>query len=106
RRGRGGGGVSAELRIGTGGELTAWQTLRRGMRVSPQFGAGIGRTLLLALAATTGRVVVPIAVQQTIDRGLRGPAGPDLVLVRWMVALAAVAVLVTAAAAYAMNVRL
>jgi putative ABC transport system ATP-binding protein len=51
-------------------------------------------------------VVVPIAVQQVIDRGLAGPGGPDLDLVRNVVLLCAVVVLLTVVAVYRMNVRL
>ena len=51
-------------------------------------------------------MVVPIVVQRTVDDGLRATGGPDLALVRRSVALAAVAVLITAGAAYLMNVRL
>jgi putative ABC transport system ATP-binding protein len=49
---------------------------------------------------------VPVAVQRTVDQGLNGPTGPDVGYVRTSVGLAAIAVLATAAAAYAMNVRL
>jgi putative ABC transport system ATP-binding protein len=84
----------------------ALATLLHGLRLAPEFREGIGVTLLLALVATGGRVVVPVAVQQTIDHGLTGPGGPDLGLVRTAVVLAALAVLVTAVAAYLMNVRL
>jgi len=92
--------------IGTGAAPSAVETLRRGFRLSPEFLVGLRVTLLLALVATAGRVVVPIAVQQTVDRGLQAPGGPDVALVRWAVLLAAVVVLITAAAAYRMNVRL
>jgi putative ABC transport system ATP-binding protein len=74
--------------------------------MTPEFREGIGVTLLLALVATGGRIVVPIAVQQTIDHGLNKPGSPDLGLVRLACGLAAVAVLVTAFANYLMNVRL
>jgi ATP-binding cassette, subfamily B, bacterial len=84
----------------------ALRTLRRGLRMVPEFTQGLPVTLLLALVATAGRVVVPLAVQQTIDRGLLSAGGPDLGLVRWMVALSAGAVLVTALSAYRLNVRL
>ena len=47
----------------------------------PEFRRGLSVTLLLALIATAGRVVVPIAVQQTLDRGLLDDGGPDLGLV-------------------------
>ncbi len=86
-------------------ELGSFATLARGLRLAPEFRAGLAVTLLLALVSTAGRVVVPIAVQQTIDKGLSGPQ-PDLPLVRWACGLAALAVAATAAANYAMNVRL
>ncbi|MFD0687089.1 ABC transporter ATP-binding protein [Actinomadura fibrosa] len=84
----------------------AMSTLRRGLRLSPEFRAGLAGTLALALASTAGRVVVPVAVQQTIDKGLGGPDGPDIPFIRTAVLLCAVAVLLTALCAYAMNVRL
>nr|WP_246324847.1 ABC transporter ATP-binding protein [Petropleomorpha daqingensis] len=80
--------------------------MRRGLRMMPEFRRGLPVTFLLALIATAGRVVVPIAVQQTIDKGLSGPGGPDLELVRTLVLVCAVVVLVTAVAVYRMNVRL
>ena len=88
-----------------GPERGAVATLLHGLRLAPEFREGLPATLLLALAATAGRVVVPIAVQQTIDKGLSGPA-PDVALVRRAVLLAALAVIVTAVANYRMNVRL
>jgi putative ABC transport system ATP-binding protein len=81
-------------------------TLRRGLRLVPEFRRGLGVTVLLALTATTGRVVVPLAVQQTLDHGLLRPGGADVALIQRMVALSAVAVLVTAVAAYLMNYRM
>jgi putative ABC transport system ATP-binding protein len=85
---------------------TAWATIRRGLALSPEIRDGLALTLVLALLATAGRVVVPIAVQQTIDRGLLAPGGADLDFVRWMCLVAGVAVLVTAGAAVLMNVRI
>ncbi|MDP9240233.1 MAG: ABC transporter ATP-binding protein/permease [Actinomycetota bacterium] len=93
--------------VATGHEpASTWQTLVRGLQLTPELRAGIGGTLLLALVATAGRVVVPVAVQQTIDRGLRAGAGPRVGVVASLIGLAAVVVVITAAAAYAMNVRL
>jgi ATP-binding cassette, subfamily B, bacterial len=86
--------------------LSAWRTLRRGLSISPEFRAGLPVTLLLAAVATGGRVLVPVAVQQTVDGGLLGPGGPDPGRVRDAVVLAGVAVLITAGAAYLLNVRL
>ena len=41
---------------------SALATLRRGMRMMPEFRRGFPVTFLLALIATAGRVVVPITV--------------------------------------------
>jgi ATP-binding cassette, subfamily B, bacterial len=87
-------------------EEGAFATLRRGLRMMPEFRRGLPATFALALVATAGRVVVPIAVQQVIDRGLAGPGGPDLDLVRNVVLACAVVVLLTVVAVYRMNVRL
>jgi len=84
----------------------AFATLRRGLRMMPEFRRGLPVTFVLALLATAGRVVVPIAVQQVIDRGLAAPGGPDMGLVTRLVLLCAVVVLITAVAVYRMNVRL
>ncbi|GAA1895214.1 ABC transporter ATP-binding protein [Actinomadura bangladeshensis] len=90
----------------TAGGEGALSTLRRGLRLSPEFTAGLTVTLLLALVSTAGRVVVPIAVQQTIDKGLGRPGGADIAFIRTAVLLCAAAVVVTAVCAYLMNVRL
>ena len=90
----------------TAREESALSTLRRGFKLSPEFRAGLAGTLALALVATAGRVVVPVAVQQTMDRGLTARGGPDLGFIRIMVLACAGAVLLTALSAYAMNVRL
>lgn len=92
--------------IGATKELNGLRVLRRGLRVSPEFLRGIWLTLLLAVFSTAGRVVVPIAVQRTIDDGLTGPHGPDLHLVRISVIASAVGLLVTSVAGYLVNVRM
>jgi len=83
----------------------AFATLRRGLRMMPEFRRGLPVTFALALVATAGRVVVPIAVQQVIDRGLAG-GSPDPSLVTRLVLLCALVVLLTAFAVFRMNVRL
>ncbi|MCW2535572.1 MAG: putative ABC-type multidrug transport system, ATPase and permease component, partial [Modestobacter sp.] len=87
-------------------EEGALATLRRGLRMMPEFRQGLPATFALALIATAGRVVVPIAVQQTLDRGLGAAGGPDIPLIRELIAISAVVVLVTGVAVYRMNVRL
>lgn len=84
----------------------AWATLRRGLALSPEFREGLPVTLLLALVATVGRVVVPVTVQRTVDNGLLGADGPDVGQVRVAVTVAALATVLTAVAAYYLNVRL
>ncbi|MBL8928769.1 MAG: ABC transporter ATP-binding protein [Kineosporiaceae bacterium] len=95
---------------GVGGSRTtstsAWATVRRGLRFTPEITRGLGTTLAIALLATAGRVVVPIAVQQTLDRGIRGPGGPRPGLVAVIAGLALVGVLISAAASYQANVRI
>jgi putative ABC transport system ATP-binding protein len=98
--------VSTASTVGDGRSGGSWRTIRRGLALSPEIREGLGVTLGLALLATGGRVIVPIAVQQTIDRGLTADAGVDLEFVRWMCLVALGAVIVTAWSAFAMNVRL
>jgi ABC-type multidrug transport system fused ATPase/permease subunit len=80
--------------------------LRRGLALSPELFTGLAGTLGLALVATAGRVAVPVAIQQGIDRGIRAPGGPDLGIVSTIVAITAGVLLVTMLSAYVMNVRL
>ncbi len=91
--------------VQAGAERGSLATLMHGLRLAPEFRVGLPVTLLLALLSTAGRIVVPLAVQQTIDHGLTGPT-PDVGLVRTACALAGLAVLVTALANFRMNVRL
>ena len=93
-------------RMDTGEELRALETIRRGVHHSPELKEGIGGTLVLAVLASAGQVVVPIAVQQTLDRGIGDPAGPDVRFTVLMGLVAGVAILVTSWAAYAMTKRL
>ena len=51
---------------GAGRRDGALATMKRGLRLVPELRQGLGLTLLLALIATGGRVVVPLAVQQTL----------------------------------------
>lgn len=97
---------AALTKVGSGTDASAWQTIKHGLGASPEFREGLGATLSLALIATVGRVVVPVAVQQVIDNGVQAPGGPDLGLVRWATLAAAGAVLLTASCSYLMMRRL
>jgi putative ABC transport system ATP-binding protein len=46
------------------------ETLSRGVRTVPSLRQGIGFTLVLAMIGASGRVVVPVVIQQAIDHGL------------------------------------
>ena len=80
-------------------------TIRRGLSLSPELRRGLMGTIAIAVVATTGRVVVPIAIQQIIDSGLED-GGVDLTFVARMTAIALVAVLITAGATGWMHLRL
>ncbi|KRB75936.1 multidrug ABC transporter ATP-binding protein [Nocardioides sp. Root190] len=92
--------------LSSGEDIGAWETIRRGVRHSPELVEGIGWTLTLAVLASVGQVIVPIAVQQTIDKGLRGPGGPDVTFTTWLALAAGAAIVVTSWASYAMTARL
>ncbi len=81
-------------------------TLRRGVALSPELVDGFGVTVLLSVVSTIGRIVVPIAVQQTTDRGLLAPDGAKPGLVVAMVVLAGLGVGLTAVTSYITNVRI
>jgi len=86
-------------------ERSGLATVRHGLSLTPEFRKGLAGTLALAVVATAGKIIVPIAVQQTIDTGLGGGA-PDVAYIRTAVLLCAAAVALTALCAYLMNVRL
>jgi putative ABC transport system ATP-binding protein len=52
--------------------------LGRAFREAPTLRRGVGLTLFLAVLGTAGQLVVPIAVQQIVDREVLAPEGPDL----------------------------
>ncbi|WTY54276.1 ABC transporter ATP-binding protein/permease [Micromonospora sp. NBC_01412] len=83
---------------------STWQTLRRGLALSPELRAGLAGTLALALVYMVGRVAVPVAVQQGIDKGIVG--GLDLAVVWTVVAVAVAVLVVTTTCGYLMMRRL
>jgi putative ABC transport system ATP-binding protein len=90
--------VSGSERLGT------ISVLRRGWRTSPELRAGALGTVGLALLAAGGRVVVPILVQQMLDRGLHNGVGTAVFW--WLTALGVAAIVFTAFAAAATRRRL
>jgi ATP-binding cassette subfamily B protein len=98
--------ASSQSTISGSSGLSTRDTLRRGLELSPEFRVGLALTVLLALLATGGRVLIPFVVQQTTDNGILAPGGPDVVFVWTAIALAAAAVAVTSTAQFLVNVRL
>ncbi len=83
-----------------------WQTLRRGLALSPEMYQGLAVTLVLAVGMTAGRAAVPVAIQRAIDHGLRAPGGPDLSVVAGISAITAAVLLVSIFCGYLMLRRL
>ncbi|HEU5036029.1 MAG TPA: ABC transporter ATP-binding protein [Nocardioides sp.] len=99
-------GTPTGTSMDSGEEIGAIATIRRGVHFSPELKDGIGWTLVLAVIASLGQVIVPIAVQKTIDHGLNGPNGPDVAFTVEMGIAAAAALVVTSWASYRMTSRL
>lgn len=102
--------MSAPASSRLGGETTADEgairTIRRGLALTPELLQGLWFTLLLAVIATAGKVVVPIAVQTILDRGIIAPDTPDIGFVASAAGLAALVLLATASCNVLMNRRL
>ncbi|MFJ4109269.1 ABC transporter ATP-binding protein [Oerskovia enterophila] len=86
--------------------LGVFATLRKGVQMSPEILVGIWGTLLLAVVAALGRIVVPITVQQTVDSGIMAPGGPDTSRVALLVGAAALVLVVAGLCSALVNVRL
>ncbi|MFM8858096.1 MAG: ABC transporter ATP-binding protein [Actinomycetota bacterium] len=57
-----------------GAESSALRTVRDGLRAAPALRQGLGLTVFFALVGATGRVAIPVLVQQTIDSGINSDA--------------------------------
>ncbi|WP_114854265.1 ABC transporter ATP-binding protein [Brachybacterium sp. YJGR34] len=98
--------TSSSLGTETTTDEGALGTIRRGLALTPELLRGLWITLLLAVVATAGKVVVPIAVQSILDRGIIAPESPDVAFVAGAAGLAALVLLVTAGCNVLMNRRL
>ncbi|MFM7763909.1 MAG: hypothetical protein ACKO73_13240, partial [Acidimicrobiaceae bacterium] len=77
------------------GRFDTARTLNRGFSVAPALAKGIGLTFLFALIGSLARVVVPVLLQQTIDKGLQ-PGNIRLGFILQMCAFAALSVVIAA----------
>lgn len=92
--------------MGSGPTRGVLATLRRGVQVSPQLLDGIVWTVVLAVLAAGGRVLVPLTVQQTVDKGVLAPGGPDVGRVALLVTVAAAGLVAAGVCSAVVNVRL
>ncbi len=83
-----------------------FNTVRRGLRLSPEVFDGLWLTLTLAMLATIGRVVIPVTIQQVMDRGIIEQPTPDLGFVAKAVAAAFGLIAFTTLCQILMNRRL
>ena len=98
--------ASSAAELKTVPSRTAWQTIRHGISLTPDVTTGLAFTVVLAVLASAGRLVVPLSVQVFIDRGLGSGGGVNTSVVLWCCGLALAVLVATTVAAYAMNVRL
>ena len=78
--------------------IGALAVMTRGIKVSPELRAGLAITVVMALTAAVGRLIVPILVQLVLDNGVLSDDGYDGAYV-WTVSLASLAVVLLVAAA-------
>jgi len=86
--------------IATAGSLAV---LRAGLKNTPPLMRGFTFTVLMALGAAGGRLVVPVLIEQVLDRGISGPQGyrPRFVLIACLLALGLIlAIILLSRAAY------
>ena len=58
-----------------GDDVRALVVLRRGVAISPELRRGFVITVAMALCMAIGRLVIPVLIQQILDRGVRGDEG-------------------------------
>jgi ATP-binding cassette, subfamily B, bacterial len=97
---------SSRLGVEARTEESALRTVLRGLALTPNALQGLWITILLAVVATAGKVVVPIAVQAILDRGIIAPETPDVAFVAGAAGLAAAVLLATSVCNVVMNRRL
>jgi ATP-binding cassette subfamily B protein len=88
------------------GRFGAAHTINRGLQEAPVLRQGLGLTWGLAAVGATGRVVVPILLQQAIDKGIVRDGGVRVGFVAVLSAIAAVALVIAAVAQRTAVVRL
>jgi ATP-binding cassette subfamily B protein len=88
------------------GRFSAVRTIGRGLEEAPVLRQGLGITWALAVVGAGGRVVVPILLQQAIDRGIVREGGVRVNLVAMLAFVAAGALIISGIAQRQAIVRL
>ena len=88
------------------GRFSAVHTINRGLQEAPVLRQGLAITWMLAAVGAMGRVVVPILLQQAIDKGIVGQDGVDVGLVAALAGVGAVAIVIAGIAQRQAVVRL
>lgn len=81
------------------GRFDTARTLNRGFSIAPALSRGIGLTFLFALIGSLARVVVPILIQQTIDKGLQ----PGRIRMDFIIRMSIYSVIAVVVAAFALR---
>lgn len=89
-----------------GREIGALTVLRRGVKLSPELKVGFWVTLGMALFMAIGRLVIPILIQLTLDRGVSGEDGYRPGFVYIACAIAVFVIVVVAVLGHATYLRL
>jgi ATP-binding cassette subfamily B protein len=71
--------------------IKALEVLRTGVRRTPELKKGFAASLSFAMVIALGKLVVPIAIQQILDKGI-SDSGPDWPFVVWTCVAASVAI--------------
>ena len=71
--------------------IKAMAVLRDGVRATPELKKGFAASLAFAMVIALGKLVVPIAIQQILDKGI-SDGSPDWPFVVWTCVAAAVAI--------------
>ncbi|UDY37932.1 ABC transporter ATP-binding protein [Dermatobacter hominis] len=71
--------------------IKAMEVLRAGVRQTPELKKGFAASLAFAMVIALGKLVVPIAIQQILDKGI-SDGSPDWPFVVWTCVAAAVAI--------------
>lgn len=76
------------------GDATATEVLRAGVKASPELRKGFAVSVTFAMVVAAGRLVVPVSIQQILDKGFT-PEGPDwgFIITACVVAYVVIAVL-------------